>query len=206
MGQVPPSRPFKVEDDPARVVVKITEIRDDEIRYTLAVCQALLKRLKVVIEPRYLYHSYFTVGETDTERLNNLLKATGLLSSEAKILFNSGPPASEPAFLETQPGSPRGGHNHILRPGLLHPGAKKMDNSGQLTQAQGPGPTSLPRAPGVCHAPPFLGLLRALRPLVRFSVLFLSALPSPGPTVDDSDDSFFALRLYVGYNASLLGS
>lgn len=54
MGQLPPSRPFKVEDDPARVVVKITEIRDDEIRYTLAVCQALLKRLKVVIEPRYL--------------------------------------------------------------------------------------------------------------------------------------------------------
>lgn len=54
VGQLPPSRPFKVEDDPARVVVKITEIRDEEIRYTLAVCQALLKRLKAVIEPRYL--------------------------------------------------------------------------------------------------------------------------------------------------------
>ena len=69
MGWVPPlSRHFKVEDGPARVVVKITEIRDGDIRSTLAMCQALLKRLKVVIEPRYLYHSYFTVGETETQR------------------------------------------------------------------------------------------------------------------------------------------
>lgn len=77
-----------------------------------------------------------------------------------RFYFNSGLLTSEPAFLETQPGSPRGGHNYILWHGLLHPEAKKMDNNGQLTQAQGQ-----PPSPGhlVCKGAPRFSLSGATK-------------------------------------------